>query len=163
MVVKIILIGFLVTIICIFVAGYIYKEKYGYMFSFEDTIGIVKVPVVSFEHNGKTVNFIIDSGASHSIIDSACIDEFEYKPIESANSTSVRGINGDKVKTALAYVELTSEGHTFSDVFQVCPVPTLKWQEEKYGIHISGLLGSQFLKKYRFLINYKHLNAYTNG
>lgn len=158
----IIIIGFIVTITCIFVAGFLYKEKHNYSFSFEDTIGTVKVPVVSFEHKGKVVNFIIDTGASHSIINSDCIEEFDYKQIENAGSF-VRGINGDKVKTALACVELTKEGHTFSDVFQVAPIPTLKWQEEKYGIHIQGLLGNQFLKKYRFLINYKHLNAYSNG
>jgi hypothetical protein len=159
--IVVVIVGFILTISCIFLTAYLIN-KANYTFPFEESMDTVKLPIISFEHKGKIVNFIIDSGATHSIIEKDYIEDFDYLTATNAKGY-VRGINGERVETALARVELVKDGHTFSDVFQVLPVPTLKMQEQKHGIKIHGLLGSQFLRKYRFLINYKHLNAYTNG
>jgi hypothetical protein len=159
--IVVVIIGFILTISCILITTCL-VNKANYTFPFEESMDTVKLPIISFEHKGKIVNFIIDSGSTHSIIEKNYIEEFEYMTATNAKGY-VRGINGEKVETTLARVELVKNGHIFSDVFQVLPVPTLKIQEQKHGIKIHGLLGSQFLKKYRFLINYKYLNACTNG
>ena len=155
------LIGFAITIFSIYLVGWLNRAKPDYVFSFEDTMGVHKIPIVSFEHNGKIVNFVIDSGASHSVINVSSIDEFQYKLLESAGG--VYGIDGKMVQTRLASIELTKNGHVFQDIFQVLPVPGLDKIKEKENLEVHGILGSQFLKKYQFLINYKHLRAYTNG
>ena len=162
MLVTITITGFIVTILSIFLAGYLNREKPDYVFSFEDTMGVHKIPIVSFEHEGKVVNFVIDSGASHSIINTSSLQIFDYKPIENA-SAKVYGIDGNRIQTTMARVELTKNSHTFMDVFQIMPVPALDRMNEKEGLEVHGILGSKFLKKYQFLINYKHLEATTNG
>lgn len=158
----VIIIGFIITICSIYLVGYLNKEKPNYSFSFEDTLDVHKVPIVSFEHNGKTVNFIIDSGASQSLINTKSIKQFDYKLIENASS-SVYGVDGNRVKAALAHVELTKEKHKFKEVFQIMSIPGLDNMNQKSDIEIHGILGSSFLKRYQFLINYKHLRATTNG
>ena len=156
------LIGFAITIFSIYLVGYLNREKPDYVFSFEDTMGAHKVPIVSFEHKGKVVNFVIDSGASHSIINTSSIDKFEYTLLENAGG-KVYGIDGNAVQTRLANIEITKNGHVFRDIFQVLSVPGLDKINKKNGVEVHGILGSEFLKRYQFLINYKHLRAYTNG
>lgn len=156
------IIGFIVTILSIYLVGYLNREKPDYVFSFEDTMGIHKIPIVSFEHKGNIVNFVIDSGASHSIINTNSLQIFDYKPIENA-SAKVYGIDGNRIQTSMAHVELTKKDHKFTDVFQIMPVPALDRIKVKEGLEVHGILGSKFLKKYQFLINYKHLKATTNG
>lgn len=156
------LVGFAITIFSIYLVGHLNRVKPDYVFSFKDTMDTHKIPIVSFEHDGKIVNFVIDSGASHSIINTSSIGEFRYKLLENAGG-KVYGIDGNTVKTRLASVELTKNGHVFQDIFQVMPVPGLDSIKEKENLEVYGILGSQFLKKYQFLINYKHLKAYTNG
>lgn len=142
--------------------GYLNREKPNYVFSFEDTMDIHKIPIVSFEHKGNIVNFVIDSGASHSIINTNSLQTFDYKPIENA-SAKVYGIDGNRIQTTMAHVELIKNNYKFIDVFQIMPVPALDIMKTKKGLEVHGILGSRFLKKYQFLINYKHLKATTNG
>lgn len=161
MMIVITLIGFVITIISIYLAGYIYKDKPAYTFSFEDSITLCKLPIVSFEHNGKTVNFLIDSGASHCIINSNSISIFNHKLVKT--DSHVYGLDGNRFKTNLAFIELTKNGRTFQDTFQVLPVPGLENIKKSFNVEVHGILGNTFLKKYQFLINYKHLIATTNG
>lgn len=156
------LVGFAVTIFSIYLVGYLSRQKPDYVFSFEDTMGTHRVPVVSFEHNGQTVNFIIDSGATHSVINISSVDKFEGELLENAEGT-MYGIDGNIVNTRLANVEITKNGHAFQDVFQILPIPGIDMMSAQNGIEVHGILGSSFLKKYQFIINYKHLKAFTNG
>lgn len=156
------LVGFAVTIFSIYLVGYLNRQKPDYVFSFEDTMGIHKVPVVSFEHNGQIVNFIIDSGASHSVINISSVDKFEGELLKDAEG-SVYGIDGNMINTRLAKVEITKNGHAFQDVFQILAIPGIDKMSAQNGIEVHGILGSAFLKKYQFVINYKLLRAYTNG
>jgi hypothetical protein len=156
------LVGFAVTIFSIYLVGYLNRPKPDYVFSFEDTMGIHKVPVVSFEHDGQIVNFIIDSGASHSILNISSIDTFDGELLENAGG-KVYGIDGNSVNTRLAKVEITKNGHAFQDVFQILAVPGIDKMNAQNGVEVHGILGSTFLKRYQFVINYKYLKAYTNG
>jgi hypothetical protein len=156
------LVGFAVTILSIYLVGYLNRPKPDYVFSFEDTMGIHKVPVVSFEHNGQTVNFIIDSGAAHSVLNISSIDSFKGELLENTGG-AVYGIDGNLVNTRLARIEIMKNGHTFQDIFQILAIPGIDKMNAQNGIEVHGILGSTFLKKYQFIINYKHLRAYTNG
>ena len=155
----IIIIGFLITIFSIYYARYIEIGKPDYVFTFENTMGTYKVPIVSFNHNGKTVNFIIDSGSTHSIINSSSLDVFDYAQLENTQG-SVFGIDGNKISTDLVTVIINKNNKDFSDVFQVLPIPGIDKLNKTEGIEVHGLLGSTFLKKYKFHIDYKRLEAY---
>lgn len=154
-----IILGFIITILCIFYSRYIDIEKPDYVFTFENTMGTYKVPIVSFKHNGKTVNFIIDSGATHSIINSSSINEFDCANMENMKG-SVFGIDGNKIETNLVNVTITKDNYEFNDIFQVLPIPGIDKLNDTEDITVHGLLGSTFLKKYKFHIDYKRLEAY---
>ena len=57
-----------------FTVVYLYYKRYRFKFPFKDTMGEVGLPIVSFEQNGKSFNFIIDSGADASVINTTSLD-----------------------------------------------------------------------------------------
>lgn len=156
--VLIMIIGFVITIISIYIT-HPRNKKPIYSFSFEGTIGATKVPVVSFMHKGKIVNFVVDSGASNSLIYSEYIELFDYKTIENVSS-NVCGIDGNRIKAAIARIELTRNNIVFSDDFQVVNIPGL---DKLKSMGVVGILGTSFFRKYNFVIDFVDLKLYSNG
>ena len=140
---------------------YLYYKRCRFKFPFKDTMGEVGLPIVSFEHNGKSFNFLIDSGADASVINTSSLVEFDYIKLE--GNRDVYGIDGNPVQVSYVGIKLYSQNHKFVEAFQVLNVPGLDNIEQAHNIRVVGILGSAFLKRYGFLIDYKQLKAYTNG
>ena len=136
------------------------KQKENLSFSFKDTIGEVGLPIVSFEHNGKLFDFIIDSGASYSTICPEYLNDFYYVPLE--GNGAIFGIEGNVQDTSLVGIILFSSKYEFVQTFQVTPIPGINTMNEFYNKNVVGILGSDFLLKYKFLIDYNDLTAYTD-
>lgn len=119
------------------------------------------LPIVSFTQNNKTFNFLIDSGADNSVLNSTSLNELDYIDLE--GNRPVYGIDGNQVQTSFVGVKLIFQNHPFLEAFQVFEVPGLCNIERDYGIKVTGVLGGRFLKRYGFLIDFKQLKAYTDG
>lgn len=139
----------------------LYYKRYRFKFPFKDTIGKVGLPVVSFEQNGNSFNFVIDSGADSSVLNTSYLTKLDY--VDLKGNRFIYGIDGNQVQVSFIGVKLSSQNHEFVEAFQVLDVPGLKNIEQAHNIEIAGILGSTFLKRYGFLIDYKKLKAYTNG
>lgn len=158
---KIVITLMVVLAIISFTVVYLYYKRCRFKFPFKDTMGEVGLPIVSFEQNGKSFNFIIDSGADASVINTTSLAKLDYTKLE--GNRCVYGIDGNPVQTSFVGVKLFSQNHKFIEAFQVFDVPGLDNIEKAHNIEVVGILGSAFLKRYGFLIDYKQLKAYTNG
>lgn len=155
---KIIIIVLILLIIISIYYVKFYKKEPRITASFKNAINMVKVPVISFENNNQTFHFIIDSGASHSIIDINSIVNFKYK--EKDGKSRVYGVEGNKIDSTIVIVELTKKNYHFINMFQILPVGGFENIKNKYGIEISGLIGNDFLSKYEFIMDFKNLKYY---
>lgn len=144
-----------------FTIVYLYYKRCRFKFPFKDTMGESGLPIVSFEQNGKTFNFLLDSGADNSVLDTSSLTKLNYVKLE--GNRCVYGIDSNPVQTSFVGVKLFSRNHRFIEVFQVFDVYALKKIADEHNIEVVGVLGSAFLRKYGFLIDYKQLKAYTNG
>ena len=153
----IIIISILLIIISIYYVRF-YKKKPRITASFKNAIKMVRVPVISFENNNQTFHFIIDSGASHSIININSIQNFIFK--EKDGKSRVYGVDGNKIDSTSVIVELNKKGYNFVNEFQILPVGGFENIKNKHGIEISGLIGNDFLSKYEFIMDFKNLKYY---
>ena len=144
-----------------FTVVYLYYKRCRFKFPFKDTMGEVGLPIVSFEQNGKSFNFIIDSGADASVINTTSLAKLDYTKLE--GNRCVYGIDGTPIEISYVGIKLFSQNHKFVEAFQVLDAPGMSNIEQAHHIEIAGILGSAFLKRYGFLIDYKQLKAYTNG
>lgn len=127
--------------------------------SFADTMGRLNLPIVSLTNNGQTFKFLIDTGATLSLVDSNILDKLDYSKLDIKGTAY--GIDGNVVN--VDYVAMTlSHGDTeFTEQFQVMRLDAFDNLREADNIDLVGILGGAFLKRYNFVVDYKELIAYT--
>ena len=67
-----------IAIILCSVHFHLYLKRRKFKFSFEDTMGKADLPIVSFTQNNKCFKFLIDSGASISLLNSTSLSNIEF-------------------------------------------------------------------------------------
>lgn len=128
--------------------------------SFTDNMGRLNLPIVSLTNNGQSFNFLIDTGATFSVIDSNALDKLAYTKVETTGNAY--GVDGNIIPVEYARIELNHKKTKFVDEFQIMRVDAFDNIKESDKIEIVGILGSTFLKRYDFTINYKDLIISAN-
>lgn len=126
--------------------------------SFENYINLTGLPLIVFEQNGIKYKFIFDTGCeiSHLHIDS----KIDKGILENATARSV-AVNGDITICQYAGAILYQGDKEFKHVFRASDMSKLIANIKKStGLTIEGLIGSDFMKKYNYCIDYKHLIIY---
>lgn len=128
---------------------------------FGDVINRSGLPVVTFSNGGKKFMFLLDTGSNYSIVNSGSLDQVEHSVIEGATG-EVYGMDGNIVKISYAHIVLESENSTFEDDFQVVDMSNAFANlKESQGVEVIGIIGSNFMNRYNFILDFKDLIAYT--
>ena len=128
--------------------------------SFRETMDLCDLPIVTFINNGNKFNFLLDTGASKSVINTEVLQSMSYK--EANISGNVYGMDGKRYETSYVSVLLNYRGREYEEEFQVldmsAPFGNLK---NDFGINVHGILASSFFEKYRYILDYNELVAYS--
>lgn len=128
--------------------------------SFRETMDLCDLPIVTFLNNGNKFNFLLDTGASKSVINTEVLQSMSYK--EANISGNVYGMDGKRYETSYVNVLLNYRGREYEEEFQVldmsAPFGNLK---NDFGINVHGILSSAFFEKYRYILDYNELVAYS--
>lgn len=132
--------------------------------SFKEALDLTDLPVVTFIVNGKKLNFVLDSGATHSVINETLVDElgltienFEDFGID-INTASGNILLNKYVKVSLQYDNKRIFNETLLVINMTEQFNSIK---ESTGVNVHGLLGSDFFSKNKFIIDYDILAAYV--
>ena len=121
-----------------------------------DFIAVSKVPVVEGTINGKQAFFIVDSGASLSVLDDNQSDYFEFST--SKSNIAAAGYGGVASFGNASDVKLTVGGKRFNTDFKSQDLSKIvDLIRENDGVEISGIIGSDIMKDYHFIIDYADL------
>lgn len=133
------------------------KQKKSTM-SIKESMDLVNLPVVTFENNGNKYNFIVDTGANDSIINESC-EDIVVTPNDAKNT--VQGIIGDNKKCHTVIIEFSYKNAKFETIFNVVDLKELfNTIKRDYGVTIHGILGTNFLDKYNYIIDFKDYVIY---
>lgn len=157
-----ILIAVLLIIIAIISNKFIkYKEINNKKISFFEALKLAGLPVVTMTSKGVDVNFLLDTGSNKSFIDIKLVEELDSSIIEGKKAI-VTGIN-DKSNETYAYnLILDYKDNRFENEFQAFDFEaSVGHIRKKQGIKIDGIIGSDFLSKYKYIINYDDFTAYN--
>lgn len=128
--------------------------------SFRETMDLCDLPIVTFINNGNKFNFLLDTGANKSVINTEILQSMSYK--ETNNSGNIYGLDGKRYETSYVNVLLNYRGKEYEEEFQVldmsAPFGNLK---NDFGINVHGILSSSFFEKYRYILDYNELVAYS--
>lgn len=128
--------------------------------SFRESMDLVDLPVITFTVGDRKLNFLLDTGANYCIIDSNILDSIEHKTLEIDGT--VYGIGGQEIEIGYVNIALKYKGVNYSDDFQVLDLSsTFGMLKEDKGVTLHGVLGNSFFQKYKYVIDFDELVAYS--
>lgn len=159
-VLKIVFVLFIVFIALI-VAGFIdLLRKTPHNMSFKESMDLCDLPVVTFIHNNKRLNFLLDTGSSKSVIDSNALKDLAYE--ETNKVGEVFGVDGNKRDIRFIKFSISYKNVDYEEEFQVldmsAPFGNVK---SDYGVTLHGILSSTFFQKYKYVLDFAELIAYS--
>lgn len=156
-----IVIGLSITVLLVISA--IYKKHSTTRVSqqnFSKLLKKTKFPVISFTNNNITLNFIIDTGAEISCIDSRILTNLKYNNVkEMAKCAGLDGAVLDLDRNEMTLKDANGREYfldfyarDFSDAFDQL--------NASIGITLCGLIGNDFLQKYKSIIDFEQMIIY---
>lgn len=128
--------------------------------SFKETLDLTGLPCVTFEQGDKKFNFLLDSGSTDSIIDSNIIKEINHKKIN--RKFSLVGLDGIKRKTDLCEIPLWYKTKEYVDIFLISDMSSIFGDIKKEcGANLHGIIGTSFMDKYKYVLDFQKLIAYS--
>ncbi len=129
--------------------------------SFRETMDLCQLPLITFVNNKVKLNFLLDTGASLSIIDSNVLANLNYTKLDKVGD--IYGMEGNRQDTSFILMSLNYKDKIYEDEFQVMdmssPFGNLK---ADFGVNVHGVLSSTFFQKYQYVLDFKELVAYSN-
>lgn len=128
--------------------------------SFKESLDLADLPIITFYNNNKKINLLLDTGANLSIINKEVLNNYKYKEEEGTGVTS--GIDGVSREVTFASLNLYYGDKKFEDTFQVLDMQSaIDKIKTTTGVTMMGILGNNFFKKYRYVLDFDKLIAYS--
>lgn len=160
-VVKImVIVSLLLIVFCVFnTIRYYRRENKDYM-SFRESLALSDLPVITFFQNGIKLNFLFDTGANISVINKSMLNSLSYK--ETDRISKISGIGGGLSDIPIVDIEFTYKDNTFTDGFQVVDMNnTFSAIKKSTGVTIHGMIGNAFMQKYKYVLDFDEMIAYS--
>lgn len=122
---------------------------------FGDFLSKTGHPLLRMYHNGKPYLLLLDTGATHNVIDSNSLSEFDKK-FTRKKASIVAGIGDiDTKETHEVYrIRFDDELNSFTDDFISLDISGMF--EDFNGEKVVGILGVSFLSKYALTLDFKN-------
>lgn len=127
--------------------------------SFKESMALTELPVITFEHNNKKLNFLLDSGSNASFINEPMLKELDYKMLK--GSSEMVGVEGNKVNNRICLLNMNYGEKTFEVQLNINNMSeAFGFIKKESGVQIHGILGSLFFQKYKYILDFDSLKAY---
>ena len=130
--------------------------------SFQETLALTDLPIVTFYNNGRKLNFILDTGASESVINECELSSCLYEKVD--EKRKLMGIDGNnRTVDNMVSLKLVRGIQEFSEKFQVSNLSQVTTAiRNTCGVEVHGIIGNTFFTKYKYILDFDELVAYTH-
>ena len=129
--------------------------------SFKEAMDLVELPVVTFYNGDKKFNFLLDTGATISVINSNILNNFPHEKVEATGV--LWGMEGNKIDVSYVRASLVYKDKVYEEEFQVVDMAaSFNEVKAESGVTLSGILGNSFFKKYQYVLDFNSLIAYSS-
>lgn len=152
----------LVVVIVAFTVNY-FEEKLNKersKISIKESMDLAQVPIVTFLEGDTKLNFLLDTGGSHSHISKSAAKMLIGTPIETAYTyiTSMGSDNtSSMIESVLRYKDKEFKVNLFVNEGLDSSFEEIK---KECGIQLHGILGADFLKEHKYVLDFAELVAY---
>lgn len=121
------------------------------------------LPVITLYNNDTPFNFLLDTGSNICHICPSVVKNIKYSRIDKSNTETV-GLGGKSVQSNNCKAIFTDEKNKEYNINLVISKEfemSANSIEKCIGVKINGLLGTDFLQKYKYTIDFKTLEVYV--
>lgn len=130
--------------------------------SFQQGMDLTDLPVCTFRQGKYKLNFLLDTGSTHNIIDSRYLSYLVYE--DSDKSSTLFGLEGNVVSTKVCDASLFYKDKEYRDTFLVYDMSSaFDLVKKESGVTVHGVLGSGFFQKFQYVLDFKELIAYSKA
>lgn len=162
MVLKIVIILLAVILLAIIINGAedYCKQKKRENMSFREAMDLVELPVVTFYNKDTKLNFLLDTGSDLSYINKSVLSSLEYE--EGNESRNIISVGGNSQSLGCCDMTVTYRNQKFVDRFYISDLDEAFGAiKAETGVQIHGILGSKFFAKYKYILDFEDLIAYS--
>lgn len=164
MVLKIVVILLAVILLAIIINGaedYCRQKKRENM-SFREAMDLVELPVVTFYNKDAKLNFLLDTGSDLSYINKSILPSLKYKEVN--ESRNIISVGGNSQTLGCCDMTVTYRNQKFIDRFYISNLDEAFGAiKAETGVQIHGILGSKFFAKYKYILDFESLVAYSKS
>ena len=161
--IAVLLVKIIIVIIAVVACAFLInklEEKVSNTMSFREALALAELPVVTFYQGDKKLNLLLDTGANISIIDKEVASTISTK--ETPRVSKITGIGGSVKDVAIVDIILQYKNNTFEDGFQVTDMSsTFSAIKNATGVTIHGIIGNKFMQKYKYILDFDKMIAYS--
>lgn len=128
--------------------------------SFRETMDLVDLPIITFKQGNNKLNFLLDTGASSSVINKSSLEFIDYKSTDKKNY--VYGSEGNKFVEEFIEMVISYKDKEYTEEFIQSDLDKAFDNLKKdFGVNLVGILGNSFFQKYKYIIDFKEFAAYS--
>lgn len=158
----------LITVIAVIAIAYIVnitgiadRKPVKDFLSLKESMDLCNLPVITFMNNGHKFNFILDTGATENHVSESAMSNMTGEP--SYKQIQVQGFTGSAESSQGKFVDLIYKNRVFVTEIFVSAALDKSFAEIKQnlGVQLHGIIGSQFLREYGYILDFNDLIAYS--
>ena len=128
--------------------------------SFRQGFDLTKLAIATFYQGEEKLNLLLDTGSNTNIINKKVLERLKYEL--SGDKVELQGIEGQQKSENECIIELIHK-----DVLYRCPFtisdlskPFSNIKKES-GVTLHGIIGTEFFNKYKYVLDFEKLVAYS--
>jgi hypothetical protein len=136
------------------------EEKNKEHMSFREAMDLTNLPIVTFYQGNNKFNFLLDTGSTLSVINKDSLSSMIHH--KSNKTGDLFGVDGVKREVSYASINLVYKEHTYKEEFQVLDMQeAINQIKADSGVNMIGIIGSEFFRKYKYILDFNELIAYS--
>lgn len=136
------------------------KKEIDNAISFKQGFDLTELPVVTLYCGDRKLNFLLDTGSNNCIIDSNALKDIQYENID--DESELFGIDGNIVRTKMCRIKLTYKNTDYEFDYIINDMSQCFGNIKKdTGVTLHGLIGSSFFNKFKYVLDFEELIAYS--
>lgn len=128
--------------------------------SFQNSMDLAELPVVTFRQGDKKINFLLDTGSNNCIIDSNILKNIDHKMLDV--ETNILGLEGNAQKTGVCTIKMTYKDKEYEYPYVIQDMSAaFDSIKKETGVTVNGMLGSKFFNEFKYVLDFDELIAYS--
>lgn len=128
--------------------------------SFQNSMDLAELPVVTFRQGDKKINFLLDTGSNNCVIDSNILKSIDHKMLDV--ETNILGLEGNAQKTGVCTIKMSYKDREYEYPYVIQDMSAaFDSIKKETGVTVNGMLGSKFFNEFKYVLDFDELIAYS--